>query len=129
MSLERWLNPTEGGAESAPGRRPPSDIPEGQRCRWRRPAAELHLAHAEAERRGRWGPDCRSPSLPTPSSASAVDGRVTLIVPQVEMGQGTYTSMPMLLAEELEVGFGQIQLEHAPPDDRLYANPIRSGSR
>jgi len=32
------------------------------------------------------------------------DGRITLIMNQVEMGQGMYTSMPMLLAEELEVG-------------------------
>ncbi len=32
------------------------------------------------------------------------DGGVTLIMGQVEMGQGMYTSMPMLLAEELEVG-------------------------
>src|SRR5262245_56138802 len=31
------------------------------------------------------------------------DGQVTLIMHKVEMGQGTYTSMPMLLAEELEV--------------------------
>jgi len=52
------------------------------------------------------------------------DGRVTLIMNQVEMGQGTYTSMPMLLAEELEVGLDQVQLEHAPPDDKLYANPF-----
>jgi isoquinoline 1-oxidoreductase beta subunit len=52
------------------------------------------------------------------------DGRVTMIIGQVEMGQGTYTSMPMLLAEELEVGLDQVQLEHAPPDDKLYANPI-----
>src|SRR5262249_35702398 len=52
------------------------------------------------------------------------DGRITLIMCQVEMGQGTYTSMPMLLAEELEVGLDQVQLEHAPPDDRLYANPL-----
>jgi isoquinoline 1-oxidoreductase subunit beta len=52
------------------------------------------------------------------------DGRVTLIMNQVEMGQGTYTSMPMLLAEELEVGLDQVQLEHAPPNDKLYANPF-----
>src|SRR5690242_9162963 len=31
------------------------------------------------------------------------DGAVTMVMPQVEMGQGTYTSMPMLIAEELEV--------------------------
>jgi len=52
------------------------------------------------------------------------DGRVTLIMGQVEMGQGMYTAMPQLLAEELEVGLDQVHLEHAPPDDKLYANPI-----
>ena len=40
------------------------------------------------------------------------------------MGQGTYTSLPMLLAEELEVDLNQAHLEHAPPDDKLYANPL-----
>ncbi len=49
---------------------------------------------------------------------------ITLIMPQVEMGQGMYTSMPMLLAEELEVGLDQVRLEHAPPNDTLYANPL-----
>jgi isoquinoline 1-oxidoreductase beta subunit len=52
------------------------------------------------------------------------DGRVTLIIGQVEMGQGTYTSMPMLIAEELEVGLDQVRIEHAPPDDKLYVNPL-----
>jgi isoquinoline 1-oxidoreductase beta subunit len=51
------------------------------------------------------------------------DGRVTMIVAQVEMGQGTYTSMPMLLAEELEVGLDQVDVEHAPPNDKLYGLP------
>ncbi len=51
-------------------------------------------------------------------------GRVTLVVHQVEMGQGTYTSLPMLLAEELEVDLARVHLEHAPPDDKLYANPL-----
>ena len=52
------------------------------------------------------------------------EGRVTMIIGQVEMGQGMYTAMPMLLAEELEVGLDQVQLDHAPPDDKLYANPL-----
>ncbi|HEY1906732.1 MAG TPA: molybdopterin cofactor-binding domain-containing protein, partial [Myxococcaceae bacterium] len=51
------------------------------------------------------------------------DGQVTLIMCQVEMGQGTYTSMSQLLAEELEVGLDQVTVEHAPPNDALYANP------
>ncbi len=52
------------------------------------------------------------------------DGRVTLIMHKVEMGQGTYTSMPMLLAEELEIDLSQVQLEHAPADDARYAEPL-----
>jgi len=52
------------------------------------------------------------------------DGKVTLIVNQVEMGQGTYTSMSMLIAEELEVGLDQVAIEPAPPNDKLYTNPI-----
>jgi isoquinoline 1-oxidoreductase beta subunit len=49
---------------------------------------------------------------------------VTIIVPRVEMGQGTYTSLPMLIAEELEVELQQIHVEHAPPDAKLYSDPI-----
>ena len=52
------------------------------------------------------------------------DGRIVLTMPYVEMGQGTYTSIPMLIAEELEVDLKQVQLEHAPPDEKLYANPL-----
>src|SRR6202158_5820428 len=51
-------------------------------------------------------------------------GAVTLVMPMVEMGQGIYTSLAMLLAEELEVGLDQVKLEHAPPNDALYANAI-----
>jgi isoquinoline 1-oxidoreductase subunit beta len=45
-------------------------------------------------------------------------------MPYVEMGQGTYTSIPMLIAEELEVGVNQVHLEHAPPNEKLYMNPL-----
>jgi isoquinoline 1-oxidoreductase subunit beta len=51
-------------------------------------------------------------------------GLVTLVMPQVEMGQGIYTGLAMVLAEELDVGSDQVVLETAPPSDRLYANPI-----
>jgi len=57
----------------------------------------------------------------------APGGQITLTVPYVEMGQGTYTSIPMLIAEELEVELGQITLEHAPPDEKRYGNPILGG--
>jgi isoquinoline 1-oxidoreductase beta subunit len=52
------------------------------------------------------------------------DGTIALVMPYVEMGQGTYTAVPMLLAEELEVDLNQVQLQHAPPDEKLYANPL-----
>jgi isoquinoline 1-oxidoreductase beta subunit len=55
------------------------------------------------------------------------DGQIVLTMPYVEMGQGTYTSIPMLIAEELEVGLKQVQVEHAPPNEKLYGNPLIGG--
>ena len=55
------------------------------------------------------------------------DGQVVLVMPYVEMGQGTYTSIPMLIAEELEVDLKQVRLEHAPPDEKRYGNPLLGG--
>ena len=52
------------------------------------------------------------------------DGQIVLTMPYVEMGQGTYTAIPMLIAEELEVDLKQVRLEHAPPNEKLYANPL-----
>ena len=45
-------------------------------------------------------------------------GNVTFVMPVIEMGQGTYTSLPMLIAEELEVDLGKVAIEHSPPDDK-----------
>jgi isoquinoline 1-oxidoreductase subunit beta len=54
----------------------------------------------------------------------AEDGKLTLIMPQVEMGQGVYTAVAMILADEMDADFTQVVLEHAPPNDALYGNPI-----
>src|SRR5262245_29047248 len=43
------------------------------------------------------------------------------------MGQGTYTAIPMLIAEELEADLKQVRLEHAPPNEKLYGNPLLGG--
>ena len=51
-------------------------------------------------------------------------GQTALVMPQVEMGQGVYTAIAMILAEELDADFSKVTLEHAPPDDKLYGNPI-----
>jgi len=72
------------------------------------------------------GSAAASPPAFAPNAFIRIDrnGRVTLVMHKVEMGQGTYTSMSMLLAEELEVDVSQVQLEHAPPDDARYAEPF-----
>ena len=81
------------------------------------------------------------PAAAAPASASASakgftpnafvhigeDGQVTLTMPYVEMGQGTYTSISMLVAEELEIPLGRVRLEHAPPDEKTYGNPLLAG--
>ncbi len=52
------------------------------------------------------------------------DGKILVIIPYVEMGQGIYTALTMLIAEELEVPMAKVVVEHAPADEKLYANPI-----
>jgi isoquinoline 1-oxidoreductase beta subunit len=56
--------------------------------------------------------------------AIGADDRIVLTMPKVEMGQGTYTSVPMLIAEELEVDMNQIEVRHAPPDAKVYGAPF-----
>ncbi|MFL6575215.1 MAG: molybdopterin cofactor-binding domain-containing protein [Povalibacter sp.] len=55
------------------------------------------------------------------------NGQVTLVIHKVEMGQGTFTSIPMLLAEELAVDLADVKLEQAPADNSLYADPLLGG--
>src|ERR1700677_2516432 len=55
------------------------------------------------------------------------DGGIVLTMPYVEMGQGTYTSISMLIAEELEIELKQVRLEPAPPNEKLYGNPLLGG--
>ncbi|MGX4642004.1 molybdopterin cofactor-binding domain-containing protein [Massilia sp. SYSU DXS3249] len=54
-------------------------------------------------------------------------GVVTLVIHKVEMGQGTFTSMPMLLAEELGADLSKVKLEQAPANNELYADPLLGG--
>jgi isoquinoline 1-oxidoreductase beta subunit len=54
------------------------------------------------------------------------DDSVTFFCDKSEMGQGVYTSLPMLIAEELGVGVDRIQVEFAPPGDS-YINNLLGG--
>lgn len=51
------------------------------------------------------------------------DSVVTLVMPRAEMGQGIYTALSMLIAEELEVDLATVRLKHAPANDKLYGRP------
>ena len=55
-----------------------------------------------------------------------LDNVVTIMVARSEMGQDVYTSMPMLVAEELEVDMNKIKVEFAPPAE-VYINALLGG--
>ncbi len=56
----------------------------------------------------------------------APDGKVTIIVGQAEMGQGVLTSLPMIVADELEVDWKDVTYEHGPPG-KEFINPMLGG--
>lgn len=70
-----------------------------------------------------------SVTAPTPNAYIRIDeqGRVTLTLPYVEMGQGAYTSQAQIVAEELEIDPASIILEAAPANEKLYASPLFLG--
>jgi len=56
----------------------------------------------------------------------ADDNTITLLSARAEMGQGVYTSMPMLIAEELNVDIQKVKVAFAPPD-KVYGNALIFG--
>lgn len=55
-------------------------------------------------------------------------GKITLVNHRPEMGQGVYQSMPMLLAEELEVDMDQVEIMQSEGDDGKYGHQLVGGS-
>ena len=50
------------------------------------------------------------------------DNTVTVIAKHLEMGQGTYTGLATLVAEELDAAWAQVKVEGAPADAKRYNN-------
>jgi isoquinoline 1-oxidoreductase subunit beta len=52
------------------------------------------------------------------------DNIVTIVAPAVEMGQGARTSLPLILAEDLDADWSKVHVAETPDDDKIYGNPI-----
>ncbi len=80
--------------------------------------SEFYQGPLVGETKGAFAPNAYIRIAP---SMVAGDSGITLILPNVEMGQGIYTGAATLIAEELEVEPDQVNLEAAPPDDAYVA--------
>ncbi len=56
----------------------------------------------------------------TPWVRIAPDGRITILSAGAEMGQGSMTSLPLILAEEMDADWSNVAIEWAPPDAKVY---------
>ncbi|WP_426991621.1 molybdopterin cofactor-binding domain-containing protein [Methylomonas sp. CM2] len=61
--------------------------------------------------------------------AIAADGTVTIVCHRSEMGQGVRTSLPMVVADELEADWARVRVEQAPGDEVRFGNQDTDGSR
>src|ERR1700739_1473081 len=53
----------------------------------------------------------------------APSGEISIMAPATEMGQGSLTSLPLILAEELDADWSKVVVVPAPPIDKIYGNP------
>src|SRR6266705_1498145 len=53
----------------------------------------------------------------------AADGTIYIANPAVEMGQGSQTAIPLIIAEEMDADWSRVRIVPAAPDDKIYGNP------
>src|SRR5215475_15859941 len=59
----------------------------------------------------------------SPWVSIAPDGIITIMSAATEMGQGSMTSLPLIIAEELDADWSKVRIVPAPPIDAIYGNP------
>src|SRR5690349_5004702 len=59
----------------------------------------------------------------SPWISIATDGTITIMSAATEMGQGSMTSLPLIIAEELDADWARVRIVPAPPLDSIYGNP------
>ena len=59
----------------------------------------------------------------------APDGIVTIVAHRAEMGTGVRTSLPLIVAEEMEADWSRVRVQQAPGDEVKYGNQDTDGSR
>ena len=64
-----------------------------------------------------------SPTTFNPWVTISSDGLISIMSPAAEMGQGSKTSLPLILAEELDADWKDVRIVPAPPNEEIYGNP------
>src|SRR5438552_17480424 len=70
----------------------------------------------------------RTGTAMSPWVSIAPDGTNTIMSAATEMGQGSMTSLPLIIAEELDADWTKVRIVPAPPIDQIYGNPGFGGS-
>src|SRR6478735_7459415 len=85
----------------------------------------LHLprgAKAQSGAGAAYRPGGNATFAPNAFIRVAPDSTVTVLVKHIEFGQGPFTGLATLAAEEMDAAWSQMRAEHSPADVKLYAN-------
>src|SRR2546423_8131456 len=78
---------------------------------------------ADSRTRAATPASARSGKALSPWVSITPDGTITIMSPATEMGQGSMTSLPLVIAEELDADWSKVRIVPAPPVEAIYGNP------